>query len=278
MTESNTRHDLKAQQLNLDFLQQNLTAAESAFDNACYTQALVHYESAMRDIDTVLPFKILMQCTRAHRAVGELERAIHDVLKAIEHHPVDPQGYLLAADLYLEQDMLRDALLTCDKGCAKANVDMPGYQDVQCMQSKVLQYLLKRNRSISERLSAEIIDQILSLLPIKSQVQLAMTYKYWNTYVFNFWPRIWNTVQLTCLGDYKEHLLCTIPGRQVRHLIIDAGIPWKARERIIANQWDQLESLGIVQSVFLGKNVLLIIQQSMLKEIWHIGIGLNSWS
>lgn len=246
MVECNTQHNSKEQQLDLGYLQQTLAAADSAFDNALYPKALEHYQSVMHDIDTVLPYKILIKCARAHRAVGEPELAIHDVLKAIARYPIDPCGYLLAADLYLEQDMLRDALLICDKGCAIAIMDMPGYQDLQSMRRKVLHYVLVRNSSISERLSGEIIDQILSLLPIKSQVQLAMTCKHWNTYVFNFWPGIWNTMRLTCLGDQKEHLLSTIPGRQVRHLIIDTGIPWKARERLITNQWDQLESLGSV--------------------------------
>ncbi|KAI7873794.1 hypothetical protein K492DRAFT_223208 [Lichtheimia hyalospora FSU 10163] len=242
----NIQHTLKAQHPNLDCLQHKLTAAESAFDDASYTQALAHYQSALRDIYTVLPFKILMQCTRARQAVGDHDSAICDVLKAIEHCRVDPRGYLLAANLYLEQDMLRDALLTCDKGCANADDDMPAYKDLQSMRCKLLQDVYVCNSFISERLSSEIIDQILSLLPIKSQVQLAMTCKHWNTYVFNFWPGIWNTVQLTCLSDQKEHLLSTIPGQQVRHLIIDSGIPWKARERLIANQWNQLESLGTV--------------------------------
>lgn len=248
MVECNTQHNSKEHQLDLGYLQQTLAAANSAFDNALYPKALEHYQSVMHDIDTVLPYQILMQCARAHRAVGELKLAIDDVLRAIARYPIDPCGYLLAADLYLEQDMLRDTLLICDEGCANANVDMPGYQDLQSMRRKVIYRVLVRNSWVSERLSGEIIDQILSLLPIKSQVQLAMTCKHWNTYVFSFWPGLWNTVRLTCLSDQKERLLSTIPGHKVRHLIIDTGIPWKARERLITNKWDQLESLGIVSS------------------------------
>lgn len=248
MVECSTQHNLKEQQLDLGYLQQILAAADSAFDNALYPKALGHYQSAMHDIDTMLPFKIHMQCARAHQAVGELKLAVDDVLKAIGRYPIEPRGYLLAADLYLKQDMLRDALLICDEGCANANVDMAGYKDLQSMRRKVLHYVLVRNSWISERLSGEIIDQILSLLPIKSQVQLAMTCKHWNTYVFRFWPGLWNTVRLTCLGDQKERLLSTIPGHKVRHLIIDAGMPWNARKRLVTNKWNQLESLGIVST------------------------------
>ena len=244
----------------------NPTAASNNFEGGKKAYADKRYDKAIQSYTrTINILQRDLETALLHRAIAfEMKKrdknAIQDTLRANPTNKATiPDPYLTMANTLVLQDKLHEAASHLTNGLAVVPADQGQSESLSHLYQRVMSEIDRRNRWITTILPPEILDNILSLLPIKACLQLSFTCRYWNKYIMREWEGMW--VTMDCrelygtrpLGHYdafvSEKMLKSIPANRIRFVLEgsardDESISTEVIKAAQRHSWNKIEYLG----------------------------------
>ncbi|KAI8145986.1 hypothetical protein BJV82DRAFT_666536 [Fennellomyces sp. T-0311] len=208
----------------------NFTATNDAFEQAKhayatgdYDQAVKLYTSALEALQTDLTSVIHVHRAAAYEMQDKFEQAAQDGLDANPHNTASqPDPYLTLGSALFLHGQLRESAATYKIGVNVVPKMHPQHGALVKKYQQTLAFIEKQNQLMAQLLPFEVISNILAKLSIKDRARVGMTCRFWNKYIFEKWPYMWETINtFTDLSGYPRRgagLIDAIRGDQVRNL------------------------------------------------------------
>lgn len=220
--------------------------AQNAFSFCKFQQSIDHYNTAIQELNVSLATTVLLQRATIREIAGSYSDAFKDAKSVIAIDSTLPDGYLSACNTLLLENKYREALLLSREGCAEADCHHPQYEALVQLQKSISREVHIQNTWLLNKLPFDVIENVLTMLPLLTRIQLSLTCMDWNEFL-DEWTGMWHDIRISHrVSCHLSRFLDCVVNSQVRTLIIDVEMLDKLQLICshAATYWNKLESLG----------------------------------